>query len=637
MNAQGKFEPARLVTLDFETYYANDYTLSSPKINLSEYVRDARFLAHCVGIKIGRRTTKWYAGEKIRQAIEAIDWKTHDLLAHNTHFDGLILQHHYGVVPRFYYDTLSMSRALHGVCMRHNLDAMSKAYGLEGKVAGALVKTKGKRVLTEEELDDLGYYCTVDVDLTHTVFRAMLKHFPHEELRQIDLTMRMFCDPVLEVDVEACAAHEKVEFEQTEALIAKTGATRTALNSNPQFAALLEALGVEPPLKISTRTGHETFAFAKSDPEFEALLEHEDYRVVQLTEARLAAKSTIEETRARRMATAGRTGKLPVGYNYCGAHTTRWSGTNKLNLQNLPRTKYDAQGAPIEGSDTLRRSILAPRGHQIVVVDSANIELRVNAWLAGHDALLEIIRASDAGKGPDPYCVMATDIYARVITKLDKIERFVGKTAHLGLGFGMGPPKFQGTLITNADLDMDAPMCKFVVGTYRTVNAPIVTQWKYFDNMLTELCAWTSGKDVEGAYGPGDVLQWRNDGCAQIVLPSGLGIYYPGLHVQHHDNGRFRGYAYVVHGALKNTWGGTITENVVQGIARCIVAWQMLQIQRRGHRVVMMTHDEVIAIAPNRKAERCLSDMMDIMRTPPPYATGLPLNAEGGFDVCYSK
>lgn len=637
MAAQKKFELAKLVTLDFETYYDHEYSLSNPKINTSEYVRDARFHAHCVGIKIGRRTTKWYSGAKIRRALEAIDWSTHDVLCHNTAFDGLILQHHYGIVPRFYYDTLSMSRGLHGVVMRHNLDSVAQAYGVGGKVAGALVKTKGKRELDEQTLDDLGYYCTVDVDLTYEVFRAMVEHFPHAELPKIDLTLRMFCDPVLEVDVPAARALEQVEMHEKERLIERARVPREVLNSNPKFAAQLQAWGVEPPLKISLKTGAETFALAKSDPEFEALLDHEDLRVVRMAEARLAVKSTIDETRARRFVTAGTTGALPVGYNYCGAHTTRWSGANKLNMQNLRRLAYDENGKPIPGSDALRRAIRAPKGHMVVVADSSNIELRVNAWLAGHQALLEIIAKADRGEGPDPYCVLAADIYGFEVSKADKTERQVGKFSHLGLGFGMGPRKFQTTLSRQAGVDMEAAMCRFIVQTYRKTNAPIPKQWKAFDQILAQLAAWSPGKDVEGAYGPGDVLKWYNHGCPTIELPSGLGIYYPGLAMTFNQNDRPSGFRYLVHRAPKYTWGGTITENVVQAIARCIVADQMMEIARRGYRVVMMTHDEVVCIAKNRVAERCLGDMIEIMRTPPEYASDIPLNAEGGLDVCYSK
>lgn len=337
MNSKGKLEPSKLVTLDFETYYSDTYTLSGKTLNTSEYIRSPEFKVHCVGIKVGRGKTKWYDSKTAKRGIQSIDWSTHDLLCQNTAFDGLILSEHYGVVPRFYYDTLSMSRALHGVCMRHDLGTISKAYGRGGKIEGALVKTKGKRELTEDELEALAYYCCNDVDETYEIFRLMVEHFPKDELELIDLTIRMFCDPVLEVDVTACEELRDLEMQEKERLIELAGVPREVLSSNNKFAEQLRQYGIDPPIKISLKTGNETYAFAKTDPEFEALLDHEDHRVIALAEARLAVKSTINETRAQRFINAGTTGKLPVGYNYCGAHTHRWSGSNKLNMQNLKR------------------------------------------------------------------------------------------------------------------------------------------------------------------------------------------------------------------------------------------------------------------------------------------------------------
>lgn len=280
---------------------------------------------------------------------------------------------------------------------------------------------------------------------------------------------------------------------------------------------------------------------------------------------------------------------------------------------------------------SLRRAIKAPKGHQIVVADSAQIELRVNAWLAGHSAKLDVIRAYDNKTGPDPYCVLAGKIYGRPVTKADKLERFVGKEGELGLGFGMGGKKFKTTLLRKG-VDLEASICMGVVKTYRKSDEPIVNQWKYFDHMLASML-----QEEEGEYGPDGVLRWTGKGCPTIWMPNGLGIYYPGLTPTLDKDDRIRGFSYAVHNARKHTWGGTITENVVQSLARHVIAQQMLEVKRKGHRIVMMTHDEIVCIAPNKQAERCLETMIEVMRTPPLWAQGLPLNAEGGFDSCYSK
>jgi hypothetical protein len=628
---------ANIVTLDFETYYDDEYSLSK-KHNTSEYVRDPLFLVHCVGIKIGKRKTRWYKGRDIKAAIKDIDWGNFALLGQNTAFDGLILAEHYNAVPAYYLDTMSMAKGLHGVCLKHNLDALSKAYGRGGKIQGSLAKTKGLRVLSDEIMDLLGTYCVGDVDETRAIFDMMWPNYPQAELDLIDLTIRMFCDSPLQVDVPLAQSLVEKEQHEKQTLIERTGVDPKNLSSNPKFAEELIRLGVEPPVKISLKTGLENFAFAQNDPEFEALLDHDDHRVVELVEARLAVKSTINETRAARFVAAGETGGLPVALNYFGAHTGRWSGGNKLNLQNMGRAQYDENNEYIPLSDGLRRSVIAPKGYVLVVADSAQIEARVNAWLADHSSMLDIMSAYDKGEGPDIYCVAAEQIYGRPINKkVDKLERHVGKACVLGLGYQMGAAKFQSSLIRgNPSVELPLNMCRDVVNIYRRVNKPIVDQWAFFQNWLVKMCQWRPGQVLEGEYGPGGIVKWRHNGCASLIFPDGLGIHYPDLRQHFDENGRSQGFSYSVNNGRKYTYGGSLDENTIQRIARSIIAHQKLDISRRW-RVVLSTHDEIVCCVPVRQADKCLTDMIETMKTPPSWALGLPLNAEGGYDVCYSK
>lgn len=320
----------QIVTLDFETFYDKGYTLSG-KINTSEYIRDDRFHAHGVGIKVGNGKTLWYTGKNIPLALREIDWARSALLAHNTAFDGFICSHVYDVKPAFYLDTLSMARAAHGHHMRHDLDTVAKAHGFAGKVKrDALADTKGKQQLTDKEERALGAYCVDDVDDTYKIFWKLHNHIPDEELRLIDLTLRMFCDPVLSVDIPRVQAELEAEIGGKAAALLRSGASIEMLMSNDKFAELLKREGVNPPMKTSPSTGKPTYAFAKSDLDFQKLLQHSNKQVVALAEARLKVKSTIGETRAARFLEAGKDGmKLPILLNYSGAHTHRWSGGNK--------------------------------------------------------------------------------------------------------------------------------------------------------------------------------------------------------------------------------------------------------------------------------------------------------------------
>lgn len=605
----------QIVTLDFETFYDKTYTLSG-KINTSEYIRDDRFHAHGVGIKIGNGKTLWYTGKNIPLALREIDWARSALLAHNTAFDGFICSHVYDVKPAFYLDTLSMARAAHGHHMRHDLDTVAKAHGFAGKVKrDALADTKGKQQLTDKEERALGAYCVDDVDDTYKIFWKLHDHIPDEELRLIDLTLRMFCDPVLRIDIPRVQAELEAEIGGKAAALLRSGASIETLMSNDKFAELLKREGVNPPMKTSPSTGKPTYAFAKSDLDFQQLLRHPNKNVVALAEARLKVKSTIGETRAARFLEAGKNGmKLPILLNYSGAHTHRWSGGNKMNLQNLKR------------GGELRRSILAPKGHVIVVADSSQIEARVLAWLAQQMDIVNAFANKD-----DVYKLMASAIYGIPVEQVTKDQRFIGKICVLGLGYGMGPNKLQQTLkqgTMGPPVDISLEECRRIVNIYRSRNYKIKNLWKIMDGIIASMLTGTSGEFGPLTYGKG-----------YIQLPSGLFLQYYGLHGEaevRHDDLVVNEATYLTRQGRSKIYGGLLTENVVQALARCIIADQMLEISKK-YRVVTMSHDEIVAVCPKKDADRCLADMLRIMATSPEWARGLPLDAEGGWDINYSK
>ena len=376
----------RLVSLDFETYYDQDYTLS--KLSTSEYIRDPRFKAQMLGLKIGNGKTRIIPTNKIKAELAKINWSTHAVLCHNTQFDGFILSHHYGVHPAYLYDTLSMARGLHSNDIGAGLDEVSIFYGGHGKLEG-LEATKGVLNWPKALFDATAPYCANDVDEMLRVFKEMLPKMPSDEMDLIDLTCRMFCSPVLKVDIPRVEAELKRELDRREVLMASvldprayddkttlkgpaeralegkerdTLIVKRVIGSNEKFADLLRAEGIEPPMKISPawikkpkdlrdEEGKWAYAFAKDDAKFIELPNNvEDWgfdlnspadvvlmtakqaRIQNLVDVRIATKSTTNVTRAERFLTAGANGMaLPVGYHYYGAHTGRWSGGNKMN------------------------------------------------------------------------------------------------------------------------------------------------------------------------------------------------------------------------------------------------------------------------------------------------------------------
>lgn len=605
-----------VVTLDYETFYGKDYTLSG-KINTSEYVRDDRFHVHGVAIKKGNGKTLWYTGRNIALALKEIDWSKTAMVGHNTAFDGFITSEVYGHKPAFYVDTLSMSRATRGHATRHDLDTVAKAFGHGGKVKrDALANTKDKVQLTKDEEAKLGGYAVDDVDDTYRIFWDMYPHVPDDELRLIDITMRMFCDPVLEIDIPRVKAELENELGAKAAALLRSGAQVDDLMSNDKFARLLQAAGAQLPQKISPSTGKLTYAFAKSDLAFQDLMKNGNDKVRALCEARLKVKSTIGETRANRFLEAGRDGmKLPILLNFSGAHTHRWSGGNKMNLQNLKR------------GGELRRSILAPKGHVVVVADSAQIEARVLAWLSQQ---MDIVNAFATKQ--DVYKLMASVIYNVPVEDVTKDQRFIGKICVLGLGYGMGPQKLQQTLkqgTMGPPVDISEDECRRIVGIYRQKNWKIKAFWKKMDQVITNM---TLG--IESKEGPLEI------GKGFIRLPNGMFLQYFGLHGTAEitrDDLVMTETTYLTRTGRTKLYGGLLTENVVQALSRIIIAEQMLKIHDAGYRIVTMTHDEIVIIAKKKDAKKALDFMIKTMSTPPDWAPGLPLAAEGDFDDCYSK
>ena len=605
-----------VVTLDYETFFSKDYTLSG-KVNTSEYVRDDRFHVHGVAIKKGNGKTLWYTGRNIALALKEIDWSKTAMVGHNTAFDGFITSEVYGHKPAFYVDTLSMSRASRGHHTRHDLDTVAKAFGHGGKVKrDALANTKDKVQLTKDEEAKLGGYAVDDVDDTYRIFWDMYPHVPDDELRLIDITMRMFCDPVLEIDIPRVKAELENELGAKAAALLRSGAQVDDLMSNDKFARLLQAAGAQLPQKISPSTGKLTYAFAKSDLAFQDLMKNGNDKVRALCGARLKMKSTIGETRANRFLEAGRDGmKLPVLLNFSGAHTHRWSGGNKMNLQNLKR------------GGELRRSILAPKGHVVVVADSAQIEARVLAWLAQQ---MDIVNAFAAKQ--DVYKLMASAIYGVPVEDITKDQRFIGKICVLGLGYGMGPQKLQQTLklgTMGPSVDISEDECRRIVQIYRQKNWKIKAFWKKMDQVITNM---TLG--IESKEGPLEV------GKGFIRLPNGMFLQYFGLHGTAEitrDDLVMTETTYLTRTGRTKLYGGLLTENVVQALSRIIIAEQMLKIHDAGYRIVTMTHDEIVIIAKKKDAKKALDFMIKTMSTPPDWAPGLPLAAEGGFDINYSK
>jgi hypothetical protein len=479
---------------------------------------------------------------------------------------------------------------------------------------GYVATAKGMRRedFSPQQLRDYGDYCDTDAEICQFIYDKQIVELLDEDREMLHLTMRKALVPQLVLDLPLLENALYTERTRKETILKALGGddAKKMLMSNNKFAELLMALGVSPPMKISVTTGKEAFAFAKTDQGMKDLLDHHNVKVRVVTSARLGVKSTIEETRLQRFINVAKTSddhNLPFPLLYFGAHTGRLSGYDKLNLQNLTR------------GSALRDAIRAPEGYSLVVGDLSQIEARVLAWWAGQKDLLEAFAA-----GRDVYCEFASRLYKHTITKADSKERFVGKTAILGLGFQCGPDRFRD-MVRQANVEMDHTEAENTVRMYRGSYSKIVDLWAMgeaiivgmFDSQMQKVSKCT-------------VLKER------VVLPSGRILYYPEMYRDDMDVGYKAG-----RGHFTKLYGGKFIENAVQAMAQVIIRDMEIALTEMcaglGIYAAGQVHDELIYVVPDAVAPKMKRMLEHVMTTPPEWAPDLPVACEVKIGKTYAE
>ena len=597
-----------VITLDFETYYDTQHSLSH--LSTVQYVTSDLFKVWGVGIKINDAPTEWFGEDECADAIKAIQWADAAVVCHNTLFDAYILTQYYNVYPKYYYDTAAMARglspnesaSLKATCERMFPDDKTMRKGDE------LINAKGIFDLPPDIEEQIAGYCIQDVDLTYALYNRMQPTYPQSELDIIDLTCRMFVEPKLVLNKPLLVAHREAVAEDTVQKIQASGLTREQLASQKQFAEYLESIDITVPTKKSARTGKMIPAFSKTDAAYTQMCNmYPQYKHVW--DAREAVKSRIEETRAQRLldgCTVQNT--LPVPLKYYAAHTGRFGGSEKINLQNLPR------------GSKLRNALQAGPDQTLYIADLSNIEARMLAWLAKEQDLLDSFAA-----GEDVYSNFASQIYNKPITKANKLERYVGKTAILGLGYGMGANKYKAILAQGSPaIDVTQSTALGIVSQYRAMYPNIPQLWAIGKQLLFYMLDQTSSSY---SYGP---LQVASNA---LKLPNDMYLQYPKLRYATgeflYDSGRT---------GITRTHGPRLVENIIQALARIVITDQMLAIHKMPEvDVVLTVHDEIIAVGSDKNADETLQKIMTIMKQPPSWCAELPLDAEGAHSKIYDK
>lgn len=690
--------------LDFETFWnSKDYTLS--KMGPVEYIRDPRFDAQMVGVSVNGAPAKVYddCDTAIAKFNPADAYVGHniggfDALILSERFD-FRPKHIWDTIWMARWCGLArLGGESHAVLTELLGNGVKKAGTVvsDGK--------QYPQEFTPEERAFFRGYCADDVNQCRANMQAMIPYMTDDALRFMSITARMATEPVFvldevmldeyikQLDMEADDARRKImatfHFGTLQEFFA-------ALRSAERFASMLTQLGVEPPTKVSeakTATaiakieaqiealgrsnkascgiagdvgagiypqdagdsrsllqkqlvelrehGVRTYAFSKSDLDFLELREHEDPRVRLLVETRLEFNSSILRSRAETLLKFARQHKpLPIMLSAFKAHTSRYSAgvsegkSDGVQIQNLSKRN--------PAHLVLRKSIKAPAGYVIVAADSSQVELRVNAWMAQQQDLLEVLRA-----GRDPYAELAvrfdsqytaTQIHdgAKSGDKHCEKLRNVAKQLLLACGYGTSAEKFAVTLLRQGmhlaeSKDEHQLIAERYHSIYRQNNAFIVYFWRQCGQVLKAMIAGGSGKFG----GPnGDTFEYgmmRLGPLAKevpsIKLPSGYILRYPGLRVE----GDNIVYDFKLGKNLvpRRIYGSALDENLCQALAFQTLMYQACRMDEAGIALKANIHDSWATVVPEAQADATAQAMVQHMRAVPPWLVGCPLDAD---------
>lgn len=614
------------LAIDFETFYdpANGYSLS--KMTTEEYIRDPRFEVIGVSVSVDGAPATWCTGDfaSIYLWLGQFNWAESVVLMQNAIFDAAILEWKFGFRSKMYLDTMGLFRALYGVTHSASLANMAKFFNLAAK-GTEVTNAAGLRrsQMSPEFLAQYGLYCCHDTDLTVQVFDRLRPYLPTEELVANDITTKMYCRPLLELDLDLIVKEKYKDAQIKAALLSELGVTQEALRSDEVLAELLINEGVEPPSKIgrvydhATKTSKEVekWAFAKSDVDFVDLRESGSSRVAALVEARLEVKSSIVASRFERFEGIARRGPLPFPLAFAAAQPTlRWQAASgqAINLQNLNR------------GSALRQAIRAPKGWTLYAVDLSQVELRHAMWSSGQTDILEDLRL-----GRDVYIRTGTAVFGYEVLK-GSPERYAAKKIELSSMYKVGAKKLRNSVRADSRKDKmvlpDESEAWFesAVRTYRQTHSAVVRMWDWLDSVIPTMAAGGSAE-----YGPIRIQQ------GMIPMTDGMWMAYPNLRFTEEYGyvyDRRRGRALVP----TRLYSGALFNNYTQRSTRRLVRDGMIRIAAV-YPVVGQVHDEVLFLAPStHDPDQVAAWAVEQMTVVPEDMAGLPLAAECGYGETYN-
>jgi len=659
--------PTTALVLDFETYYDDEYNLK--KMSMVEYVCDDRFEVLGLGLEIINDNLKFFAKPEPISSSPLSTLNTlqvtygerdlHELtiVGQNLKFDALILREHFGIMPRYTVDIIDLSRHL-DARNKHSLEALAKRWKAPA-LKGDTKQFKGLRWanMTPEQQQALEEYCKNDIEIEIFLFKKLLLMItnPQLELPLANQTLQLFLKPQILIDKEL---GKKLKKEMRQEMLKPLkdlydlgiDCSEKEISGDKSFLELLNQ-HLDENEQVPMKPGKNGMipALAREDEGMRYLLEeHHNKKVQALAAARLAISSwPLHIKRVQNLMNQAKTrnGKIGAPLTYYAAHTGRWGGTEGINLQNL-----GGRGRKGTGTHSLIRNIrgmlCAPDDFIFGIGDFAQIEFRINAWLSEQDDILQAFR-----EGRDLYSEFATEeLFHQPIRKPKEndpepiarmltFKRGFAKDGMLGFGYGMGTDRLYSDCRANNALrpafdsgEYDWNFINRLIKKLRTRYSKIPEFWQTVEKAWKFVTKYPKERyDVwvkKGVFKIPILNFYNQNGTTIIQLPSGRCLYYPKASINKQGDLLYR---------WGHLWGGSITENIVQAVARDILGEALLQLQEHNFNILFHSHDEIICLLPKSSAEKDLQQMIEIMEIVPDWAEGLPISVEGELSERYKK
>lgn len=617
----------RPVVIDVESYYdptrkdfrGIPYSLTHQ--TTESYVRHPWFELHGAGIKWSRdHAARWYNERELRFVLQNEDWSNTLLICHHGQWDQFALAHHYNVHPKMLGCTLAMSRMMLGNHIGVSLDSVRKQFGLPPKTTPYnLFVGKHWHEMDARTQQLVAEGCCDEVESIWKLFGILLQRgFPKGELETIDILLRMFVEPALVGDTNFFADVWESESTKKQELFKTLNITEADVQSAGKFAALLRAQGVEPEMKQGKN--EKIFAFAKNDAFMKDLQESDDEIIANLAQARLKAKSTINQTRAETLGWMSRSGALPVYIRPYGAKTSRPSGGDNSNFLNMKKRDPDL---PKIEQVTLKQGIMAPEGCWLAPTDASQIECRFLNQIAGQWDVIDLFRA-----GKNPYTRVATQFYGYEVNKKDHPTEYqLGKVVELQAGYMSGGEKIRATLRNKAGIVITQEEGVKARDAYRNTHPAVVELWNEGGRMLPRIA---NGETVQ--WGPVLIRDHK------MVFPNGVAVLYDTLEY-YRDNETAESYWRVkTRKGWEKIYSGKLVENYIQGLAWVHVSQVMCRLNRMGFRTLNPPYDELLLLIPkDARAEHNLELCKAEMRRAPDWLPEIPLDCEGELQERYAE